>query len=207
VTKTAARMLRLMDRATAYWHFPILGRAKGRLLRRLVARHRPRAAVEVGSLFGYSALLIAGSLPPGGRLTCIEANPYLAYAVAANAAEAGLGRRVRVIEDDARRALRRLRGRVDFVLIDAAKTEYLDYLRALEPKLRAGAVVVADNTRIFRRDLGPYLAHVRRSGRYASREYDFGRDAMEVSIYRGAEARRGDQSRRPSGGRSGRKRD
>jgi predicted O-methyltransferase YrrM len=184
--RRAARMLRLMDRATAYWHFPIIGRDKGRLVRRLVARHRPRAALEIGSLFGYSAILIAGSLPPGGRLTCLEANPYLAWSVQANAAEAGLRRRVRVIEGDARRVIPRLRDRFDFVLIDAAKTEYLAYLRALEPRLRPGAVVVADNTRIFRRDVAAYLAHVRGSGRYDSREHDFGRDAMEVSVLVGA---------------------
>jgi predicted O-methyltransferase YrrM len=175
-------MLRLMDRATTHWHFPVIGRTKGRLLRRLLARQRPRAALEIGSLFGYSAILIAGSLPPGGRLTCVEANPYLAQLVEMNVAEAGLARRVRVVTGDARRMIPTLRGRFDFVLIDAAKTQYLDYLRRLEPKLRPGAVVVADNTKIFRREVGRYLAHVRGSGRYESREHDFGRDAMEVSI-------------------------
>jgi predicted O-methyltransferase YrrM len=182
VTPTAERMLRLMDRATALWHFPVLGRRKGALVRRLVARHRPRVAVEVGSLFGYSAILIAGALPRGGRLTCVEANPYLAQFVEANVAEAGLGARVRVRLGDARRVLPTLRGRIDFVLIDAEKSQYLDYLRALEPRLAPGAVVVADNTKIFRRQVGPYLAHVRRSGRYVTREHDFGFDAMEVSI-------------------------
>jgi predicted O-methyltransferase YrrM len=175
-------MLRLMDRATTHWHFPVIGRAKGGLLRRLIARHRPRAAVEIGSLVGYSAILIAGSLPPGGRLVCVEANPYLAEFVAMNVAEAGLARRVRIITGDARRMISTLRGRFDFALIDAAKTQYLDYLRRLEPKLRPGAVVVADNTKIFRAAVRPYLAHVRESGRYRSREHDFGRDAMEVSI-------------------------
>jgi predicted O-methyltransferase YrrM len=182
MNRTAEVMLRLMDRATTHWHFPVIGRAKGRLLRRLIARHRPRAAVEIGSLVGYSAILIAGSLPAGGRLTCVEANPYLAEFVGMNVAEAGLARRVRIVTGDARRVIPRLRGPFDFVLIDAAKTQYLDYLRRLEPKLRPGAVVVADNTKIFRAAVQPYLAHVRRSGRYQSREHDFGRDAMEVSI-------------------------
>jgi predicted O-methyltransferase YrrM len=91
---------------------------------------------------------------------------------------------VRVLTGDARRLLARLRGRFDFVLIDAAKTEYLDYLRRLEPRLRPGAVIVADNTKIFRRAVGPYLRYVRTSGRYASRAYDFGADAMEVSVFR-----------------------
>jgi predicted O-methyltransferase YrrM len=70
------------------------------------------------------------------------------------------------------------------VLIDAEKSDYFDYLRQLEPRLTTGAVVVADNTGIYRRDVAPYLEYVRTSGRYASRQHDFGDDAMEVSILR-----------------------
>lgn len=178
-------MLALMDRAVTLWHLPVIGRSKGALLRRLLARHRPRRALEIGSLFGYSAILIASALPPRGRLLCIEQNPYLARLVQRNVEEAGLRRKVRVITGDAVRLIPLLPGRFDFVLIDAAKDEYLDYLRQLEPRLAPGAVVVADNTGVFRRDLKPYLDYVREaSGRWASREYLVGDDAVEVSIRR-----------------------
>jgi predicted O-methyltransferase YrrM len=183
MTDRARRMLRLMDRATTLWQLPIVGRAKGRLIRRLIEHHRPRRAIEIGSLLGYSAILIAGSLRPGGRLVCVEANPFLAQLVEANVAEAGLARRVRVVTGDALRAIPLLPGRFDFALIDAAKEDYLDYLRQLEPRLRPGAVVVADNTGpAFRRQVEPYLDYVRRAPRYRSRACDFGDDAMEVSI-------------------------
>jgi predicted O-methyltransferase YrrM len=183
-------MLRLMDRATTLWHFPVIGREKGRLLRRLLLRHRPRRALEIGSLFGYSAILIADHLPPGGRLFCLEVNDYLAKFVEWNVAEAGLGRRVTVVQGDARQEIKHLPGRFDFVLIDAAKEQYLDYLVALEPKLHPGSVVVADNTKAFRRAVRPYLAHVRDGGGYRSREHDFGADAMEVSLYVGGNSGR-----------------
>ena len=91
------RMLRLLDRATSAWHIPVIGRAKGRVIRRLIERHRPTRALEIGSLLGYSAILIASALPPRGRLTCIEVNPFLASLVKANADEAGLGRKVKVV--------------------------------------------------------------------------------------------------------------
>jgi caffeoyl-CoA O-methyltransferase len=38
-----------------------------------------------------------------------------------------------------------LKGEVDFVFLDALKEDYLKYFKALEPKMKAGAVVVADN--------------------------------------------------------------
>ena len=183
MTKKAQRMLGVMDRATNLWHIPNVGRAKGRVIRRLIDRHRPTRGVEIGSLLGYSAILIAGSLPAGGRLICIEANDYLAKFVRANVAEAGLGRKVRVVVGDALRAIPLLPGRFDFVLIDARKEDYLDYLRQLEPKLVPGAVVVADNTGVFRKDVTPYLEYVRDpSSAWHSREYDFGDDTMEVSV-------------------------
>jgi predicted O-methyltransferase YrrM len=177
-------MLALLDRATSVWHIPVIGRAKGRIIRRLLDRHRPTRAVEIGSLLGYSAILIAGALPPRGRLTCIEANPYLARFVKANAEEAGVGRKVKVVAGDALRALPLLSGRYDFVLIDARKEDYLDYLRQLEPKLADGAVIVADNTGVYRREVAPYLEYVRGEPRYTSREYPVDDDAMEVSVFR-----------------------
>src|SRR5439155_19199076 len=104
VTKRAKRMLALMDRATTLWHIPVVGRAKGRVIRRLLERHRPTRALELGSLLGYSAILIASHLPPSGRLTCLEADEFLAWLVKANVEEAGLARRVRVIASEALRA-------------------------------------------------------------------------------------------------------
>lgn len=184
MTKRARRMLALMDRAVTLWHIPVVGRAKGRLIRRLIERHRCRRGIELGSLFGYSAILVAGAMPPRGRLVCIEANDYLAKFVEANCEEAGLGRKVRVVVGDALRAIPLVSGRFDFVLIDALKEDYLDYIRQLEPKLTPGAVVVADNTGVFRRDVAPYIEHVRGDHRWTSREYEFGDDAMEVSVFR-----------------------
>lgn len=188
MTKRARAMLRQMDQATRTWHLPIIGREKGRFIARLLETHRPKRAVEIGSLLGYSAILIAGHLPPRGRLTCIELNGYMAGIAERNVEAAGLKPRVRVIAGDARRVLPFLGSRFDFALIDATKEEYLDYLRALEPRLVKGAWVVADNTKIYRPRLKDYLRYVRKSGRYESREQDFGRDAMEVSRFLGSQA-------------------
>lgn len=185
MTKTATRMLQTMDRAVTLWRIPVIGRAKGRVLRRLIQKRQPRRGIEVGSLFGYSAILVAGHMPRGGRLVCVEQNPYLAKFVESNVEKAGLARNVRVVVGDALRVLPLLRGPVDFLLIDAAKEDYLDYLRAVESRLTKGALIVADNTGMYRRDVKPYLDHVRESGHYQSREHDFGFDCMEVSIYRG----------------------
>ena len=185
MNKRAEKMLRLMDRAVTEWHIPVVGREKGRVIKRLLATHAPTRGIEVGSLFGYSAILIAGNMPRGGRLTCIENNPYLAKFCESNAERAGLKGRVKMVVGDALRVLPFLRGPVDFMLLDAKKEDYLDYLKAVEPRLVKGALIIADNTGVFRRDVKPYLSHVRGGAPYTSREYDFGFDCMEVSVFRG----------------------
>jgi len=105
--------------------------------------------------------------------------------VKANVAEAGLASRVKVVVGDALRAIPLLPGRFDLVFIDARKEDYLDYLRQLEARLTADALVIADNTGVFRKDVAPYLEYVRDPhGPYDSREYEFDDDAMEVSVFR-----------------------
>jgi caffeoyl-CoA O-methyltransferase len=185
MTKRAQKMLRLMDRAVVEWHFPVIGKEKGRVIKRLLAKHAPTRGIEVGSLIGYSAILIAGNMPRGGRLTCIENNAYMAKFCQSNAEHAGLKGRVKVVVGDALRVLPFLRGPVDFMLLDAKKEDYLDYLKAVEPRLVKGALIIADNTGVFRRDVKLYLSRVRGGAPYTSREYDFGFDCMEVSVFTG----------------------
>jgi predicted O-methyltransferase YrrM len=185
MTKRAQQMLRLMDRAVTQWHIPVIGKEKGRVIERLLAKHTPTHGIEVGSLFGYSAILLAGNMPRGGHLICVENNAYLARFCQSNAEHAGLKGRVKVVVGDALRVLPFLRGPVDLMLLDAQKEDYLDYLKAVESRLVKGALIIADNTGIYRRDVKPYLSHVRGGPPYTSREYDFGFDCMEVSMFKG----------------------
>ena len=185
MTKRAQQMLRLMDRAVSKWHIPVIGKEKGRVIKRLLAKHAPTRGIEVGSLFGYSAILLAANMPRGGHLTCVENNAYLARFCQSNAEHAGLKGRIRVVVGDALRVLPFLRGPVDFMLLDAEKEDYLDYLKAVESRLVKGALIIADNTGIYRRDVRPYISPVRGGPPYTSREYDFGFDCMEVSVFKG----------------------
>lgn len=53
---------------------PFIGPQKGALLQRLVRERQPRVVVEVGTMCGYSALLIAQAMGPGRQLVSIEAD-------------------------------------------------------------------------------------------------------------------------------------
>ncbi len=73
-------------------------------------------------------------------------------------------------------------GKFDLIFIDAAKEEYLEYLKLIERKLREGSVVVADNAGTFAEQMRDYLKYVRTSGKYGSEYRSFGEDGVEVSV-------------------------
>ena len=59
----------------------MVGTLEGRLLTALVAMLRPRSVLEIGTFTGYSALSMAESLPPGGRIvTCDISEEHVAIA-------------------------------------------------------------------------------------------------------------------------------
>ena len=72
---------------------------------------------------------------------------------------------VEVLVGDAIEIIPRLDSPFDLGFIDAAKTEYLDYLRLIEDKLHEGSIIVADNVA----RAPSYLDYVRSSGKYRSR--------------------------------------
>jgi predicted O-methyltransferase YrrM len=160
---------------------PILGPEKGKLLADLVRRRKPRRVLEIGTLVGYSAILMSAELAPGARITCVELSADNAAKARLNFAAAGVADRIEIVVGPGRSVIPTLEGPFDFMFIDAAKEEYLDYLKAAEPKLAANAVVVADNVGMFRKEVAPYLDHVKNGGGYASETRDFGSDAVEVS--------------------------
>ena len=75
-----------------------VGPEKGPLLAELTAKLPENARVlELGSFCGYSAILIAGMIGPGGRMISVEKHPAAVEATRDNVAHAGLADRVTVI--------------------------------------------------------------------------------------------------------------
>jgi len=186
---TVSEVLRAIESIAPQEGLPIIGPRKGAVLDGIIQKHRPTKALEIGTLVGYSAIRIARLLPDSGRLTCVELDPEMAATARSNLGRAGLSSRVKVLVGDAKEVLGTLREPVDFVLVDAKKDEYMDYLRACEPLLHAGSVVVADNVKVFADQVADYLAYVRNSGNYSTSTVevplnadDSVSDAMEISI-------------------------
>ncbi|TMI33251.1 methyltransferase domain-containing protein [Candidatus Bathyarchaeota archaeon] len=167
---------------------PSIGPVKGKILAEVVNKTRPRRILEVGALYGYSAILMAKNSPPKTEIISVEKNPEHVRIAVENIRQANMEGRIRVIEGDGRTELGKLSGSFDLVFLDAEKTQYLAYLKAVEKNLHKGSVIVADNVGIFKDQMGDYLEYVRKKGPYKSRTLetllefsDSTKDAMEIS--------------------------
>ena len=121
------------------------GPDQGRVLQILVRSVGARRVIEVGTLFGYSAIWMGRALPPGGRLDTVEFNPVHAEAAQTWAERAGVGDRVTVHRGAALDVLPTLTGPCDVFYMDAVKTEYVDYLDHALRLVRPGGLILADN--------------------------------------------------------------
>jgi predicted O-methyltransferase YrrM len=137
-----------------------VSRETATLLYMLARSTQSRNIVEFGTSFGVSTVYLAAALRDngGGRLIGTEFEPMKVEQARANIAAAGLRDLVEIRAGDALETLAQdLPEEIDLVLLDGAKNLYPSVLSLLEPRLKAGAMIVADNA-----DWSPeYLARVR----------------------------------------------
>ena len=182
----AERLAELLAEA----YLPV-SREVGRLLHMLAFAARARTVVEFGTSFGISTVFLAAAVRDagGGRVIGSEMHPEKVRRARHNLDESGLGELVEIREGDALVTLREVEGPIDFVLLDGWKNLYLPVLRMPEPRLRRGALIVADDLDIAPDDLRSYLEYVRGAGSgYGSVEIPLG-DRLEVSCWHGRDGR------------------
>jgi predicted O-methyltransferase YrrM len=165
---SAEERTRLMRSKTDYLKFygqmkdiPLpVSRETGVLLYMLARSCHARTIVEFGTSFGISTLHLAAALRDNGsgRLITSEFEPSKIARARKNLADGGVIDVVEFREGDALKTLSaNLPETIDLLLLDGAKALYPDLLKLVESRLKAGALIVADNA-----DHSPdYLAHVR----------------------------------------------
>jgi predicted O-methyltransferase YrrM len=161
---------------------PIIGPDKGKILAETVRKAKPKHVLEVGTLIGYSTILIGKELDADADITTIEIHAKEAKVAEENIRRAKIPPKVNVIIGNAIKIIPTLKDCFDAVFIDAEKTEYLEYLRLMEDKLNKGTVIAVDNAGIFADQMQDYLEYVRKSGKYKSTYFQVGDDGVEVSV-------------------------
>ena len=188
------RVLKSLEEMATKEFVPSIGPVKAKIIANIVKKHKPKKILEIGTLYGYSAILMANLLDDYtedsvGAVVTIEIDKTVAEIAKKNLEAAGLLSKVDIIVGDALEVIPKLSGKFDLLFIDATKEEYLSYLERAEKYLVTGAVVLADNVGIFEKQMLNYLEYVRNPGRYRSQtiqtklEFTEGvGDAIELSI-------------------------
>jgi len=116
--------------------------------------------VEAGTSFGVSTLYLAADLRDNGGGVVIATEYELEKAQAARAhwAEAGLDAYIDLRVGDLRETLKSLEGPIDFMLMDIWTPMARPAIALVAPRMRTGAIVIADNTTSFHESYGEYLA-------------------------------------------------
>lgn len=156
----------------------------GRLLYALVRGAAPGTTVEFGTSYGISTIYMAAAVRDrgDGRVITTELNTAKAERAGEYIRDAGLADVVDLRVGDALETLKGLKPDVSVVFLDGWKNLYLPVLKLLEPVLRPGACVAADDLDLFPAALKTYLDYVRDPANgYVSVMLPVG-DAMELSV-------------------------
>jgi predicted O-methyltransferase YrrM len=178
----ADEVLKEIEASAKKRFLPIIGPDKGQILIEVIRKTKPLRILEIGTLRGYSAILMAKELDSCAHIATIEIRVGEARRARENIERAKVLPKIDVIAGDAIRVLPQMTGKFDMVFIDGDKEEYSEYLRLIEGKLHKGSVVVADNAGVSAVQMRDYLGYVRSSGKYTSEYLPCGEDGVEVSI-------------------------
>jgi caffeoyl-CoA O-methyltransferase len=137
------------------------------MLRILVESSGAKRGVEVGTASGFGAINMGIAFErTGGHLWTHDINPAAVKEAQENLKKVGLENVVTCVEGDALKTMPSLEGPIDFVFIDALKPDYFKYFKVLEPKLKPGAVVVADNVIVSAKAMKDFLDYIQTNPNY-----------------------------------------
>lgn len=124
---------------------PIIRKDMQSFLKFLLALHKPAKILEVGTAVGFSAIFMAEYTPVDCRITTIENYEKRIPLALENFRRAGKEEQIILQKGDAAELLADMDGEYDFIFMDAAKGQYINFLPDVFRLLKEGGVLVSDN--------------------------------------------------------------
>lgn len=124
---------------------PIIRHETGQWLRTMLLIKKPLRVLEVGTAVGFSSIFMSRYLPDKGHITTIENWELRISKARANIKRAGAEGRITLIEGDAAVILPQLKGSFDFIFMDAAKGQYINFLPDVMRLLEPDGILISDN--------------------------------------------------------------
>lgn len=124
---------------------PIIRKDTQALLKFLMAQSKPVNILEVGCAIGFSALLMAHYSLPETKITTIEKYEKRIPVAKENFIKYDTDNKITLLEGDATEILKTLSPGYDFIFMDAAKGQYINFLPDCLRILNSGGLLVSDN--------------------------------------------------------------
>lgn len=138
-------VIRDIEKEALASYVPIIRKETAALLKTLVVAKRPERILEVGTAVGYSALLMSAVMPDGCHITTIEKYEKRIPIARENFKRAGMEDKITLIEGDALEVMKGLTEEYDFIFMDAAKGQYINFLPEVMRLLAPGGFLISDN--------------------------------------------------------------
>ena len=145
-------LLREMESYAALHHVPIINERGRQAFLQVVQEAKPHCVLEIGTAIGYSSLLMAQNGAADIDITTLELSDERIKTAQGYIDRSAYADRIHIMGGDAAENLLKLQltgQKFDFVFIDAAKGQYVDYFHKIQPMLADKAVILADNV-LFR---------------------------------------------------------
>ena len=126
-------------------YVPIIRKEMESFLKVMLEIKKPKRVLELGCAIGYSAILMSEHLPKGSTITTIENYDKRIPIARENFKKAGKEGVITLIEGDGLEILPTLKEKYDFIFMDAAKAQYINFLPHLLNLMEEGAVLISDN--------------------------------------------------------------
>lgn len=123
---------------------PIIRKEVEGFIRVLLEMKKPKKVLELGTAIGYSAILMSECIQDGTIVT-IENYEKRIPVARENIKKAGKENIITLIEGDALSILPKLEPSFDFVFMDAAKAQYINFLPYVMRLLDNQGILLADN--------------------------------------------------------------
>ena len=112
-------------------HVPIIRREMQSLLKVLIAIKQPKRILEVGTAVGFSSILMGEYGRKDSQIITIENYEKRIPIARENIKKAGMEEKIHLIEGDALEVMKELEPSFDFIFMDAAKGQYINFFRSV----------------------------------------------------------------------------
>ena len=124
---------------------PIIRREMQSFLKVLLQIKAPKRILEVGTAVGFSTLLMSTYNPADCEIVTIENYEKRIPIAKENFRKAGKEEQITLLEGDAQEILKTLTGSFDFIFMDAAKGQYINFFFFFLRLLEDGGILLSDN--------------------------------------------------------------